>query len=197
MAELVEIDAAELATLKRSKDLLGKLYGDKEIGSVVRRGLKRADPTLNIPEDVADEVSAPINAKIKEIEESNKTLRERLEAKESADKDRDALADIHARINAVASKRKLTDDGKAGMIKLMQERQIADPEAAALLYLDTLPKAQPRRASTMLPGGLNLMQVNDKDDKTDAEAQAFWENPEHAADNVVREILNEFVDEAA
>jgi hypothetical protein len=189
--EIVEVDAKTLANLQRAKDLLNKVYSDKKHGPAVRRALKDADPTLAIPEDVADEYAAPLKAENDALKKRLDDLAKSLDEDRAKRKDEDDLAEMNRRIDDVVRKRGLTDDGRAGLIETMQKRQIADPEAAALLYLDTLPKSKPRPVASPLPSAFNLMQVNNAKDKTDASVQAFWDNPLAAMENEALAVLSE------
>lgn len=151
--------AQEQALLK----LLGEVWTDPEIGETVRKRAKVLNPAINIPDD------NPVAVSVKrELSETQKRL-EAMEKlyKESADKAeaKNAEADLRDRLGKAQARFKLTDDGMAGTIKLMQERMISDPEAAAALYVDSLPKNKPAAGSSpMFPGEMNLFGTKSKDD---------------------------------
>jgi hypothetical protein len=189
--DIVEVTAAELANLKRAKGLLDRLYSDKDNGPATRRALKKIDPTLAIPDDVAEEYAAPLKAENDALKKRLDDLAKSVDEDRAKRKDEDDLAEMHRKIDSVVAKRGLTDEGRAGLIETMQKRQIADAEAAALVYLDTLPKAKPARAASPLPQAFNLMQVNNAKDKTDESVQAFWDNPLAAMENEAIAVLNE------
>lgn len=189
--ELVEVSASELANLRRSKDLLNGLYTSKDHGAQTRRALKKLDPTLQIPEDVADEYAEPLRRELADTKKQLDALKAQQDEDRTKRKDEDDLAELNRRIDSVVAKRGLTEDGRAGLIDMMQKRQLADPEAAALLYLDSLPKPQPRKAASILPQDFNLMQVNDGKDKTDESTQRFWDNPMRAMELEAINVINE------
>lgn len=194
---LVEVKASDLAALQRAKGLLGSLYADKDQGAAVRRALKKIDPSLQIPDEVAEQYAAPLRAENEELKKNLGELSKKFDDDRKSRQDEADLAKLTSSIDRAVSKHKLTEDGRAGLIKVMQERQIADADAAALVFKETLPKPQPTRAHTgPLPSAFNLLEVNTPKDKTDSEVQAFWDNPQKAADDVVKSILEE-ADEAA
>lgn len=194
--EMVEVSAKDLATLRRAKDLLGKVWADPDHGATVRRAAKKADPTLAIPEDVADKYSEPLRKENEELKKNFGELSKRFDDDRKARQDDADLAKLHAGIDKAVRDHRLTEEGRAGLIKVMQDRQIADPDAAAHVFKASLPKTKPMSANGPLPSAFNLLEVNTPKDKTDSTVQAFWDNPQNAADSVVREILNE-IDEAA
>lgn len=195
--DLVEIKAGDLANLQRAKKLLGDLYADKDQGATVRRALKKIDPSLQIPDEVADAYAEPLRKENAELKKTLDALSKRVDDDAASRKDEADLASLNRSIDSAVKKHKLTEEGRAGLIKVMQDRQIADADAAALVFKETLPKSGPTRAHTgPLPSAFNLLEVNTPKDKTDESVQKFWDNPQRAADDVVRDILNE-VDEAA
>lgn len=196
---LIEVDETEYNQLKRAKDLLNGLYTseDQATRSTTRKGLKKLGLAVQDEDEIAERHAAPIRAKLEESDKRVADMAAQLEALKKAQDDRDALSKIHERIDEVVRKRKLTADGKDSLIKVMQERQIADPDAAALILLDSLPKTPgPSKASTVLPQTFNLLEVRNSPDKTDETIQKFWDNPQAAADEEVARILGE-IDEAA
>lgn len=184
----VELSEADYNILKAGYDTLNALWTNKDVSLDFKKLMKKVKPETNIPElDIADRYAKPLEDKIAALEAENKKTREEIETDRKTRKESDDLKDIYAKIDDVAKKRGLTEDGKKGMIEVMQKRQIADPEAAALIYLDTLPKNTPAKSRSVMPGAMNLFGVDDQESEFDA----FWKNPVKAQDKVIADILNE------
>lgn len=189
--ELVEVSAGELAALRNAKGLLETLWGNKETGTAFKRMVKKVNPQAKIPDlELAEEFAEPINKELGTLKEQNAALLKRLDERDAKDKDERDLRDIHAKIDDVARKRGLTDEGKAGLIKTMQDRQIADPDAAALLYLDSLPKAAPIKGHAALPQRMNLFGVNTPE-KQDEQIDKLFKDPQGFMDDEIANVLNE------
>ncbi len=188
---LVEVTAGELAALRNSRNLLQGLYGNKETATPFKRMLKKVNPELKIPDlEMAEEFAEPLQKDIATLREQNGELIKRLDAREPKDKERDELTDVYGKIDAVVRKRGLTDEGRAGLIKTMTDRQIADPDAAALVYLDTLPKPVVQKGQNVLPQRMNLFGVNDKEGEN-AKLDKLFKDPMGFMDDEITEILNE------
>lgn len=196
--EPVEITRGQLNVFQRAHGLLDKLYSDKKTSTQFKRLAKEADPEgrlIKVPDlDLADEFAKPIKDEIAVVREENKKLLERIDARDKTEKDTADLRSINERIDDVVSKRRLTDDGRKGLIELMQKRQIADPDAAAALYIESLPKPDSQRASSILPQRLNKWDGSGREPFAGADEdkiKRFFENPEAAMDEEIAIILNE------
>lgn len=196
--ETVEITRGQLAMLQRGHSLLDKLYSSKETGTAFKRLAKTADPEgklIKVPDiDIADEFAKPINDKLAALEEDNKKLRTSIEEDKKQRKDDADLFDINTRIDLVVKKRGLTDEGRKGLIKTMQDRQIADPDAAAAVYLESIPKPDSQRPSSILPQRLGKWDGSGREPFSghdDEKIKKFFEDPEAAADEEIANILNE------
>lgn len=192
--ETVEISQAHLTAYQKAYRLLGSLVNDKEIGTQTKRKLMKIDETVKFTDlDVADAYAEPLKAEIeltkKELAELKK---ERAEEKTKAE-EKETLGDIYSRIDKVVAKRKLTDEGREGLIKTMKERQIADPDAAALVYLDSLPKSEAVRPSgSHAPSKWNLHGAGSSKDKISEKTKRLLESPDDFFDSEVTAVLNEF-----
>lgn len=192
--ETVEIPKAHFDLYQKAYSLLGKLVNNKEVGTRVKRDIMKIDESIKFPDlDTADAYAEPLKAEIelskKELAEMKKKFDER-EAKES---EREQLGDIYAKIDATVKKRKLTDEGREGLIKTMKDRQIADPDAAALVYLDSLPKPKPARPSGHSSNKWNMYSGMDGENKEqqDAETKRLLADPMQFLDDKTAEILDE------
>lgn len=191
-SETVEITKQDLATLQRSYKVLNGLMLDPKQGLPFKRMLKAFDPSIPVPDvELADTIAAPIQAELDELKKSNAALLARLDKREKDDGDRDTLTDVYAKIDKVVKDHGLTDEGREGMIKVMHDRQIADPEAAALVYLNGLPKPKPQTGGQQyLPQTMNLFGVNTPRGENEL-VDAFFDDPMKAQDAVITDILNE------
>lgn len=190
--ETVEITRQDLLTLQNTYKLMNSLMLDKTHGVPFKRLLKAYDPKIPVPDvELADAIAAPIQGEIEELKKSNKALLDRLDKREKDDGERDQLSQVYTKIDRVVKDHGLTDEGKAGMIKVMHDRQIADPEAAALVYLNSIPKPKPQTGGQQyLPQTMNLFGVNTPKGE-DALVDAFFDDPMKAQDQVIADIINE------
>jgi hypothetical protein len=188
--EKVEISAADLKVLQAAYNTLNGLWTNPKHGLAIKRMVKDVKPDTSIPElDIAERYAEPLRKDLDDSKAEMAKLREEM-AKDKKERDeKEQLRGVYAKIDDVVKKRGLTDEGKAGLIKTMQDRQIADPEAAALVYLDSIPKPQPQvKGQAYLPQSMNMYGM---DDGKESEFAAFWENPVKAQDNMIAKIINE------
>lgn len=189
--DIVEVRAGDLAALRNARSLLETLWGNKKHGTALKRMVKDVNPEAKIPDlELAEEFAEPIKKEVEGLKEQNAKLLERIEAREKAEKDREALTDIYSQIDKVVAKRGLTDEGKAGLIKTMNDRQIADPEAAALVYLDSLPKPVVQKGAQVLPQKMNLFGVNTPE-KENEQLDKLFKDPLGFMDEEIANVLNE------
>ena len=131
--------------------LLNQVWTDPKVGSAVRKRAKELNPQITIPDE--HPVAVQANERMDALEQQNAALQKMLD-EQAAERDRrDQETKLREGIGRAQDRFRLTDDGVAGTIKLMQDRQITDPEAAAALFVDSLPKAKPTQGSTILPRG--------------------------------------------
>ncbi len=160
--------------------LLEQLWGDSEVGETVRKRAKALNPQIRIPDDNPVAVKA-LNA-LEQTQQKLSALETLIAERDKEAKQRADEADLRTRLGRAQDRFKLTDDGLTGTIKLMQERQIADPEAAAALYVDGLPKTKPTTASNFMPDKLNLYGTQQKDDA--------WEKLHTDPDQFFADVVN-------
>lgn len=141
MSESVTLTAEKYAEQRRLLTMLDGLWNDPEVGSAVRQAAKKKDPSIVIPDDHPVVKSAL--ARVTATDEQLEALRKEFADDKTARANTDLEAKLRTQLGEVQSKRNLTAEGMDGVIKIMQERQIADPDAAALLYLDGIPKPKP------------------------------------------------------
>lgn len=146
MSESVTLTAAQYTEQRRLLGMLDGLWNDPEVGSAVRRKAKERDPTIVIPDDhpVVKSALAQLGATNEQLE----ALRNEYANDKTARQNADLEGRLRTQLGEVQAKRNLTAEGMDGVIKIMQERQIADPDAAALLYLDSIPKPKPTASTS-------------------------------------------------
>ena len=135
------------------------------------------------PATIVAEVRSELGATQRRLEAMEKLYEEQSQKAGQ----RELETDLRSRLGKAQDRFKLTDDGLAGTIKLMQERQISDPEAAAALYVDGLPKNKPSTASKMFPNEFNLFGTKNKAD----EWEKLHTNPDGFFADVVNEVFRE------
>jgi hypothetical protein len=188
-SDKVEMSKADFTLLKAAYDTLNTLWSNPKHALTVKKMVKEVRPETNIGDvEVLETVTKPINDELKATKDELAAMKKSIEDDKKKAKDDGDLKTITEKIDAVVKKRSLTEEGKAGLIKVMQDRQIADPEAAALVYLDQLPKAAPVKPNNALPSYLTPFGTSEDKDN---EYKAFWENPQKAADHEITKILNE------
>jgi hypothetical protein len=197
LPDTVELPRANAIIYQRAYKLLDALMSNTATATSFKRLAKAADPKgelIKVPDiELADEVAKPINDRIATLEAENKKLRDEIVADKQKLKDDADLRDINTRIDEVVRKRRLTEDGRKGLIETMQKRQIADPDAAALVYLESLPKPDAQKPSAILPQRMGQF-TNPREPFFGADedkVKKFMAEPEAAADEEIARILNE------
>lgn len=135
-----EIDEAELDVMSRGMALLNKLQNDPKALKHLERAVKTVMPEVRTQEDQIDEMAKPYVEKIEALE---KTINERFTKEdESRQKIAEANADraLHSAFSDIRKRYNLTDEGVGKISKIMEERNIPDPYAAAALFNEYNPK---------------------------------------------------------
>ena len=154
-----QVRAQEAALL----GMLNQLWGDVEVGESVRKRAKALNPNIAIPDE--NPVAVAVRRELATEREKREALEKQISDDRAERMQRDAEASLRNALGRAQDRFKLTDEGMAGTIKLMQERQIADAEAAAALYVDSLPKAKPSAASNFqIPGKFNMFGTTARDE---------------------------------
>lgn len=146
MADLAEKEALEL---RRSRELIAKVYADPILRPGLRKHLKDSLPELHLPDDDFDAMSAPLRlqneALAKQIEEMSANLKQRDEA--AAKREQELRDSQYAdRLEAATKRFNLTDEGRQKMIDHMKATgNYTDPLGAAAYVVSQEPP-------TMAPG---------------------------------------------
>lgn len=185
-SQTVTVDAAELQRSRKLNQMLDTIWTDPKVGEQVRRRMKEIDPTIPIPDD--HPVAAQLTGQLKDTQSALDKLREEYAADKLANSTKDQESNLRKVIGEVQTKRGMTDESVDGTIKMMQDRGIADFDAAAALYLEGVPKAKPQSASSrMFDTKPNLFGTQTKDDQ--------WEQLHTDPDSFFRDQVNAVFEE--
>ena len=162
------------------------------IGATFRKALKEVEPNLNIPDEFADAVAAPINASLEELRAENKKLVERLDARDAKEKDDKDEREIRSDIDAAVKKYGLDDEGKQKVIERMAAKRSLDAEAAAAWFKSSLPKPESIRDTGIAPRMADIKDVFGQADGDEADlALLHGKNPMDYFDRVASRIIHE------
>lgn len=183
---MAEVNDETLALLQRSHDVLMKLNGDARTRAPLEAAIKVHYPQVVTEEDQRQQLVAPqLEAFKTQIVDP---LREQLEAFTTARQTEAAArteSDLASAFTDIRKNRGFTDDGIEAVKRLMVDRSIADPHAAAALFAEQNPPA-PQEAPGFQPQHWNMEQT-----VTDFDLKGLFENEDRWADNMAAKALNE------
>ena len=163
---MAEVNDAELSELRRLQAFHKSLYDDGSVGMDFRKLIKKKYPNAVIPElDAlvkAEEIGADLSKKTGETTDAAMKKIDDFLAKEAKKEEDRQVADFEGRINTRAKERGYTEDGTKKLLELMKERNIPNPEDAAVIFEARQPKAKaaPRQFSSRM----DFISADDKDD---------------------------------
>ncbi|HXE51234.1 MAG TPA: hypothetical protein VN663_22845 [Ramlibacter sp.] len=193
--DLVTITKADLATLQNAWKLQAELFDHPTHGLAIKKAMKDVRPTMRIPElDVLEPALTPLRERQEALDAENKKLREELEADRQARADAAATGDLVKNLSSAQSRYRLTDEGMAEVKKIMVERNIADPHAAAALVASEIEPPKVVNGTNFGPADLNVLGMDGKSE--DASMKRLHEDPIRWQDQEISEIMAEF-DQAA
>ena len=134
---MAEIDDSRLATLEKGYKLLDELLKSPKTKRQVERHIKELHPDTIISDDYDNPVLTKIEELRKEFEEDRKVRK--------ANAEDEAMA---ATFNALRTDGGYTDDGIDKIKKIMVDRKVADPFAAAAYYDKLNPPPEPQRPTS-------------------------------------------------
>lgn len=154
--------------------LHNQLLADPKTRKATLKLIKQKFPDATIPEiDAALPVENDVAELRKMVTDLTTTIKnEREDAK------------IQNRFSAIKAQRGYTDEGLQGIQKLMVEKSIADPEAAADHY-DRI-NYRPEPIQPMAYSGSRAFNTPDSDSM-----KAWLENPDGMVDSIIGEVLTE------
>ena len=182
-----DISDQELARLRGLEAMVNKLEGDPRSNALIEQAVKIHHPEVRTQQEVVTEainpVLAPVNetlaavqAQLKEIADERKALAE------SA-----ATNSLNSTFASLQSQHGFTDDGLTKIKELMVERKIADPEAAAALFLQQNPP-KPTDAPAWQPSNWDIGSTAGANAAPDM--KELFENEDAWADKTAAQTLN-------
>lgn len=144
----MQVNARDYQAQREMLTLFDQIWNAPDVGAQVRRKAKELRPQIQIPDEhpivtEARAQRAEIETKLTGLETAFNDYRTAAETKSAETRLRTQLGEVQDRF-------KFTDEAMANVVKTMQDRQLADPEAAALLYRESLPKSPPSSANNRL-----------------------------------------------
>ena len=182
----VEIDETELAGARQLAGTVNAIMGNPKSRRMMQEAYKIANPNAVIPEIDA---AKPIMDEVSAVREELAALRKGM----TDDKDAREAASARARMETTweSGRRKLraqkyTDEGLASVEKLMEDRGIADHEAAAALWERHNPPPAPTTGD-----GRSKFDIFNPTHREDLDVKSLLENPDAFADRMTRQVLSE------
>jgi hypothetical protein len=183
-------DAPRAATQTeiRAAQLFEKLFKDPELGVAIRQRAKAEFPDIVIPEDTLTPLVTPLQKQLETMAKTQQELIDKLAKRENEDLERSMLDSMKSRVDAAVAKFSFTEEGRAKLLKLMEESgNFNNPEQAAALIAHTNPK--PAALPTWATTNLDFLGSKDYDEKMaqlhrnpqayeDAELLEFAKNPD-------------------
>lgn len=154
--EKVELTKDAYDRLMAIKSLMDKAWDDKDTGASFRATLKKVDPSLKIPDDLAASAIEPVKGELAESRKETKELRERLDKFLTDTKDEKDTASLRADLDRAKKDFGLDDDGMKLVMQRMKDKSNPDVEAAAAFVARSIPKPKPL-ANEGLGGGIDTL----------------------------------------
>lgn len=182
----MEVDDATFETMKKTYELVMKLNGDATSRPLLEKAIKQHFPNVTTEEEAASRLVQPqFEAFQREVGnplmEELKALREEREANQA----RATEQSLNSAFDEFRTKRGLTDEGIEAVKRMMVEKSIADPYAAAALFAEQNP-APSQEAPGWTPASWNIDQS-----VTDHDVAGLFANEDAWADNMAAKTLNE------
>jgi molecular chaperone GrpE (heat shock protein) len=155
--------------------LHNQLLNDPKTRKSYLKQIKEKFPTTAIPEIDA---AAPVENDMAELKAELQKLRQELKEEKQDNK-------VLGRFNELKSQRGYTDEGLENIKKLMVEKSIADPEAAADHFDRINHKPQPVEPSAFM--GSSAFNQNPKENAL----EDWLSNPDGMVDRIIGEVMTE------
>ena len=186
---MAEIPDDQLEALVKAATLLQNLSSNPQALSHLERSIKAINPNVETTEEAAARQARPL---IEPIQSEVAELRAQLSERIKADDDRRAAAEmalqdkeINSAFQRLQDNDGYTPEGIENIKKLMVDRKIADPEAAAALFSRMHPPAK-QEQSSWEPARWNL-----EDNAVANNVSGLFTDPDKWADNEVGQVLLE------
>jgi hypothetical protein len=196
-ADTATVSKAELDSLRAIKALMDKAWDNKETGANFRKLLKTVEPTIKIPDDLADSAIAPIKGEVDETKKLVTDFGARLDKFLAETNDEKATTALKSDLSAAQKRFGLDDDGMKKVMERMRDKNNPDVEAAAAFVASQIPPPKP--VDTGMGGlGAGLFGSTAKDDNYEAlQTGGDPFKPGGWFDKEAAKILNEPTEQAA
>ena len=180
-----EISAEQLEAFQKGMTFLNEMATSPKTRRQFEGLAKTLRPEIETTSDIADAVAAPY---VEKIETATKQIADFIAAQAkrdeeavtaAADRDRDAA---FARLKAEG----YTEDGLDKITRIMVDRRIADPEAAAALFDRQNPKPAPEVGGSWEPAAWDI-----KGNAVANDIEGLFADPDRWADKQVYNVLQE------
>ncbi len=180
---MAEISDEQLAVLTRAMTFLQEAASKPETRRDFERLAKKLRPEVETTDDIAAEVAKPY---VEQIEAVNSKIDDFLKAQADREAKAAETAADRARDEAFSRLRQAgyTDEGMDTIKKLMIDRAIADPEAAAALFDKMNPKVVAESGGSWEPDAWNFQEPVEGID-----VKALFSDPDRWADKAVYDVL--------
>ena len=179
-----ELSDEEHARYLQLTKVVSGLQANPESRQHLERGLKVLNPQMTTSEEAVHAIQAPLLAQIEEMRAEQKRRDDEAAAAATKSAEDAALARMNDGFARLRSQYGVTDTGEAEVRKIMQERNIYDPEAAFALFEKQNPAPRPEHSS-WVPDQWNYEQDLMPDSKK------WFADPDGAADQAVGQVLLE------
>ena len=190
MAEIV-IEEAEFNTISAAKKLLEQMNSTPESRALLAKAIKIHHPNVRTEEEIAAELAAPHLEEVKKTRDEVKSILESLQARDKADTEARAKADMDGAFSRLRAQGGYNEDGIEKIKALMIDRSIPDPEAAAALF-EKLNPAPVQTRSSWEPDKWNL-----ESDAVDYDVKGLFADPDRWENEMIGKVLMEERSKAA
>lgn len=125
----ITVDKGEFDRRQSAWDLLDSMLKNPKTRAKTREAIKELKPDVSFPEDIADPLLKPLSERLESLE---KGLRE--------DKEKKTEQELREKIARLKKDHNFTDEGIDELIKLMKDKNVGDPEVAAIYIKSTQQK---------------------------------------------------------
>jgi len=171
-----EISNEALQVLQASYQVLDKLMGNPKTKAATEKLIKEQFPHAVTSQDLADPIIQPLQEKLKELTD----WKEKYESDKLDDQ-------LKAAFKRMKDEQHFTDEGIERVKKLMVDRKIADPEAAAALWEKQNPPPAVK-PTALTPSTWTIPGEGEGEDKY----KRLVENEDAFAREEAVNVLNEF-----
>ena len=191
----VEIDQDTLATLQKANNLFTELLDSQKTGLSVKKMIKEMHPEAKIRDlDLIETVTQPYDQKLAEANARLEALQKLVEEDKASRESEKAENSLRSSLDRIKKEYGYSDEGMTKVIETMRDRNLAhDPEAAAALVKQAMPKAAPISSrSSLLPQRLDIYGMQSPTDKMDEKWTQLHRQPWAFLEDECIAVIDEF-----